>query len=75
MSDNDEEVVKTNIGEAKDLTMDSFMRTMVSQMFENDNDTAVLEVVLSGSDSATPPKLELEIRLTAINGVKTRGED
>ncbi len=71
----DDDVVKTNIGEAKDLTMDSFMRTMVSQMFENDNDTAVLEVVLNGTDNQNPPKLELEIRLTAINGVKTRESD
>ncbi len=72
---NDDDIVKTNIGEAKDLTMDSFMRTMVSQMFENDNDTAILEVVLNGTDNQNPPKLELEIRLTAINGVKTRSED
>ena len=72
MSTDDEDVVRTNIGEAKDLSMDSFMRTMVSQMFENDNDTALLEVILNGNGTDTPPKLDLEIRLTAINGVPTR---
>ena len=69
---NDDDIVKTKIGEAKDLTMDSFMRTMVSQMFENDNDTATLEVVLNGTDTAEPPKLEIELKLVSINGVKTR---
>ncbi len=70
----DEEIVKTEIGTADELTMDSFMRTVIGQMFENDNDTATLEVVLNGTDSAEPPKLQLEIRLTSINGVKTRSE-
>lgn len=67
-----DDIVKTDIGEASDVTMDQFMRTMVAQMFENDNDTATLEVTLNGTDAANPPKLELEIRLTSINGVKTR---
>lgn len=68
----DEEVVKTDIGLADKLTMDSFMRTVIGQMFENDNDTATLEVVLNGTDSAEPPKLEIELKLVSINGVKTR---
>jgi hypothetical protein len=74
MSD-DDDVVKTDIGEASELSMDSFMRTMVAQMFENDNDLATLEVILNGTDSGNPPKLELEIRLVAINGVPTRTDD
>lgn len=68
----DEEVVKTDIGLADQLTMDSFMRTVIGQMFENDNDTATLEVVLNGTDSTEPPKLEIELKLVSINGVKTR---
>jgi len=67
-------VVKTDIGLADQLTMDSFMRTMVAQMFESDNDTATLEVVLNGTDSPQPPTLEIEMRLISINGVKTRGD-
>jgi hypothetical protein len=70
----EEDIVKTDIGEASELSMDSFMRTMVAQMFDNDNDTATLEVVLNGTDAGNPPKLELEIRLTAINGVPTRSD-
>lgn len=74
MSD-DKDIVKTDIGLADELTMDDLVRTMVAQMFENDNDTATLEVVLVGTDAATPPRLELEIRLTSINGTPTRSED
>ena len=69
------EIVKTDIGEAADLSMDKFMRTTITQMFENDNDTATLEVVLNGTDSANPPRLELELRLISINGVPTRSEE
>lgn len=70
----DDDIVRTDIGLADELTMDELIRTMVAQMFENDNDTATLEVVLNGTDAAEPPKLELEIRLTSINGVATRSE-
>lgn len=69
-----DELVKTDIGLADELTMDELIRTMVAQMFENDNDTATLEVVLNGTDASEPPKLELEIRLVSINGVPTRTE-
>lgn len=69
-----EEVSKTDIGEADKLTMDEFMRIVVGQMFENDNDTSTLEVILNGTDSAEPPKLEIEMRLVSINGVKTRSK-
>jgi hypothetical protein len=72
---NDDDVVKTDIGLADELTMDELVRTIVAQMFENDNDTATLEVVLNGTDASEPPRLELEIRLTSINGVSTRSED
>jgi hypothetical protein len=71
----EDDVVKTDIGLADELTMDELVRTLVAQMFENDNDTATLEVVLNGTDSTEPPRLELEVRLTSINGVATRSDD
>ncbi len=71
MTDKDE-IIRTDIGPADQLTMDSLIRTLVGQMFENDNDTATLEVVLNGTDSAEPPKLQIELKLVSINGVKTR---
>lgn len=69
-----DEVAKQDIGEADKLTMDEFMRIVIGQMFENDNDTSTLEVVLNGTDSAEPPKLEVEMKLISINGVKTRSK-
>jgi hypothetical protein len=35
---NEDDVVKTDIGLADELTMDELVRTLVAQMFENDND-------------------------------------
>ena len=66
--------VTQDIGLAEQVTMDDFMRTLIGQMFENDNDTATLEVVLNGTDADNPPRIELELKLTSINGVKTRPE-
>jgi hypothetical protein len=66
--------VLTELGVADKLTMDEFVRTMVKQMFENDNDTATLEVSLNGTDNKDTPKLELEVRLTSINGTPTRAD-
>ena len=67
-----EEVVKKDLGLADKLTMDEFMRVVVAQMFENDNDLATLEVVLNDTGAGTPPELKLEIKLVSINGVATR---
>jgi len=69
------DVVVTDIGLANELTMDSLVRTVIAQMFENDNDVATLEVVLNGTDAKEPPKLELELRLVSINGQPTRRDD
>ena len=69
------DTVVTDIGLADELTMDSLIRTLIAQMFENDNDVATLEVVLNGTDANQPPKLELEIRLVSINGQPTRRDD
>ena len=72
MSDGD--IVKTDIGLAEKLCMDEFVRTLVAQMFENDNDLATLEVVLNGTDATESPRLRLELRLTEINGMPTRSK-
>ena len=71
----EEEVVKKDLGLADKLTMDEFMRTVVAQMFENDNDVATLEVVLNDTGEGTPPELKLEIKLISINGVATRASE
>lgn len=69
-----EEQVVTDIGLAEDLKMDEFIRTTVAQMFEQDNDTIKLQVVLNGTDSPTPPTLEIELTLVSIDGVPTRSD-
>ncbi len=75
MSDNDEEnIVRTDLGLADEVNMDSVVRTIVAQMFENDNNVATLEVVLNGTDAPSPPKLEIELRLKSINGAPTEGD-
>ncbi len=75
MSKSKEDVSKTDIAMADKVTMDSFVRTMISQMFENDNDTATLEVVLNDTNTEKDPCIELEVRLVSINGVKTRKDN
>ena len=74
MSDTEQHTEK-ELGEASKLTMDEFIRTLVGQMFENDNDTAKLEVELEGTNANKPPKIEVEMRLVSINGVKTREDE
>ena len=69
------EVSTKELGEAGGLTMDDFVRTVIGQMFENDNDTALLEVTLDAAGVYEPPKIEIELRLKSINGVPTRNED
>lgn len=73
-NETEEEVVRTDIGAADELTMDQLIRTVVGQMFENDNNVATLEVLLNGTDADTPPKLEIELKLKSINGTPTRSE-
>jgi hypothetical protein len=69
-----EDTVTTDLGLADALTMDQLVRTVVAQMFENDNEVATLEVVLNGTDAATAPKLEIELKLVSINGKPTRSD-
>ena len=70
---NDNETVK-DLGEAPDLTVDEFLRTVVAQMFENDNDTSYLNAKLKATDGSESD-LEFKIRIMSINGIPTRDED
>ena len=72
MSTNEESVKE--LGEAPDLTVDEFLRTMVGQMFENDNDTTYLNATLKATDGSES-QLEFKIRIMSINGIPTRDED
>ena len=69
MSDNKGETVK-ELGEAADMSMDEFLRTLVAQMFENDNDTVFLKTELEATDKTTST-LEFQIRVLSVNGVET----
>ena len=69
---NDEQVKE--LGEAPDLTVDEFLRTVVAQMFENDNDTSYLNAKLVATDG-TESDLEFKIRIMSINGIATREEE
>ena len=70
----DDNVVRTDLGLADQMNLDNLIRTTASQMFENDNNVATLEVTLNGTDSPTPPRLDFELRLVAINGTPVEGE-
>lgn len=71
----DDNIVKTDLGFAEQMNLDNLVRTAASQMFENDNNIATLEVTLNGTDAPTPPKLEFEMRLISINGSPVEGAD
>jgi hypothetical protein len=62
------------LGQAPDLTVDEFLRTVVAQMFENDNDTSYLQAKLKATDGSESD-LEFKIRIMSINGIATREED
>jgi hypothetical protein len=70
-----DEVKTKDIGLADQLVMDDFVRTLIGLMFDCDNDTAELEVVLNNTDGGEKPRLLLELKLTAINGKPTQGAD
>jgi len=62
------------LGEAKSLTVDELLRTVVAQMFENDNDTSYLNATLKATDGSES-ELEFKIRIVSINGIKTRDDE
>lgn len=75
MSDTSKAKEKTNeleIGEGAKVTMDSFVEILLKQLFENDNDTSTLTVVLGGEGFDTPATVMFTLTLHSINGVKTR---
>lgn len=74
MSSNDDNIVRTDLGFAEQMNLDNLVRTTASQMFENDNNIATLEVTLNGTNAPTAPKLEFEIRLISINGSPVEGD-
>lgn len=76
MSDTTDEETSSvkELGKAEDLSSDELLRTIVGQMFENDNDTSTLTAVLKSQDGVESV-LEFEIRITSINGTKTRPDE
>ena len=71
----DDNIVKTDLGFAENMNLDALVRTAASQMFENDNNLATLEVTLNGTDAPEPPRLEFKLQLMSINGVPVEGEN
>ena len=74
MSSEDENVTTKELGEANKLTVDELLRTMIAQMFENDNDTTYLNATLAATDG-TESQLEFKVRIISINGIKTRDDE
>jgi hypothetical protein len=70
----DSKISKKEMGEAEDVQMDDFLRTLLGQMFENDNDTTYLRAKLKATDGSIS-ELEFMIRITAVDGISTRDED
>ncbi len=72
MSDSDVSVKE--LGDGKQLQVEEFIRTLVQQMFENDNDTTYLDCTLK-AENGVESFLEFEIRVKSINGIATRDEE
>lgn len=70
----DENTTTKELGEAEKLTVDELLRTMIAQMFENDNDTTYLNATLKATDG-TESELEFKVRIISINGIKTRDDE
>lgn len=73
MTDTNQDTIK-ELGEAPDITVDEFLRTLVGQMFENDNDTSYLNATLKATDGSEST-LEFKVRIMSINGIPTRDEE
>lgn len=67
----DESVDVREFGPAKDVNADEVFRTIVGQMFENDNDQSELELTLQGTDG-TESVIKFDLIIKSINGVETR---
>ena len=62
------------LGDAPDVSMEDFLRTLLGQMFENDNDTSYLTTKLAATDGSESD-IEFMVRLTAVNGVRVRDDE
>ncbi len=59
------------LGKAQELSADELLRQVVSEMFDNDNDTTLLVATLTNHDGSEST-LEFQIKVTSINGIRTR---
>jgi len=71
MSDTDVSVKE--LGEGAKLTVDEFLRSLISQLFDNDNDETTLKAKMTATDG-TSSDIEFLIRIASIDGVKPREE-
>lgn len=67
----DENVDVREFGPANKVNADEVFRTIVGQMFENDNDQSELELTLQGTDD-TESVIKFDLIIKSINGVETR---
>lgn len=67
----DENVDVREFGPANKVNADEVFRTIVGQMFENDNDQSELELTLQGTDG-TESVIKFDLIIKSINGVETR---
>jgi len=68
------DVTTKELAPASQLTMDEFLREVISQMFENDNDTTQLQADLESAGGETST-LVFQVRIESINGVATREDN
>lgn len=67
----DKNVDVREFGPANKVNADEVFRTIVGQMFENDNDQSELELTLQGTDG-TESVIKFDLIIKSINGVETR---
>lgn len=67
----DEKVDVREFGPANKVNADEVFRTIVGQMFENDNDQSELELTLQGTDG-TESVIKFDLIIKSINGIETR---
>lgn len=67
----EEHVDVREFGPANAVNADEVFRTIVGQMFENDNDQSELELTLEGTDGSTSV-IKFDLTIKSINGIETR---
>ena len=71
MSSVEEKVDTRELGPCDKINADEVFRTIVGQMFENDNDRSELEITLKGSDGSESV-IVFDLIIKSINGTETR---